>query len=213
MQQFDFPGSNSVARDSKYRIVHGSDGKPEIQIEYYISEEVFYRPSTRAHPGLIAAVQAVKGYDYGSFIINEWSQILVGRVDGPPVYAGVYEALLEFEVTGAIVSADPPAGLNAGDPWPGPGVGRGYVLAAGAEDIYYLHTVEGATRKVWLSRSVGEAAARQLSRRLGRTKGSQGGRIYINERRQFFDPGEGRKDRIYLGALGDDAWFPKPTTD
>jgi hypothetical protein len=60
-----------------------------------------------------------------------------------------------------------------------------------------------------LSDDVGRTAANQLARRLARVKGSSGGRIYINERCEFFAPVTSADYArfLYLGHLADDTWF------
>ena len=203
------PGGNATSRDGKYRVA-SRDGELQIEIEYYEDQEVFYRPSTRSHPDLVAMVGRAKGYEGGTFVINEWGQVIVGRVGLPPAFGGDYFELLEFNVKGVTVSAEPPSNLERGEPWPGPGVGRIYTLAAGGEDIYYEQSFDdGAFRKAYLSKVVGVEAARDLAQFLAEFKSTKGGPIYINERRQFFSPGTGKKDRKYLGPLGDHAWFGK----
>jgi hypothetical protein len=205
------PGGTPVSTDTKYRIKHGSDGAWQIEIVYYIDDEVFYRPATRRHPELIDLVHAAKGRDGGSFVINEWSQVVVRREDTSLVCAGEYDQLLEFDVAGATVSAEPSGDLEPGDLWLGTSIGRAYVLNAGGEDVSYTQSFpDGAFAKRKLSKAVGASAARALAQRLAIVKGARGGVIYINERRHFFAPGPSAKEKIYLGALGGDAWFPKP---
>ena len=104
-------------------------------------------------------------------------------------------------------------GLLAGDPWPGPHVGIRYTLTAGGRDIKYEEQVTPSrTRDHLLSDYHGEAAAVALANRLSRTKGFQGGRIYINEVGEFFAPMDeyGNVAYVYLGALDEDPWFPAP---
>jgi hypothetical protein len=208
---FMSPGGTPVNTDAKYRIKHGADGAWQIEVVYYIDDEIFYRPATREHPELIDLVHAAKGYDGGTFVINEWSQVVVRREDGRVVCAGEYDQLLEFDVAGATVSAEPSRELEPGDLWLGPRIGRAYVLNAGGEDVSYTQTFsDGAFRKQRLSKEVGVTAAKALATRLAVVKGARGGVIYINERRHFFAPGPSPKETLYLGALGEDAWFPKP---
>lgn len=209
--EFISPGGTPVSTDAKYRIRHGADGAWQIEIVYFIDEEVFYRPATRTHPELVAMVHAAKSYDGGTFVINEWNQVVVRRENGSIACAGEYDQLLEFEVAGATISAEPSSELKAGDLWLGPSVGRAYVLNAGGEDVAYTQSfADGAFAKRQLSKAVGVTAARALAQRLSIVKGARGGVIYINERRHFFAPGPNSKEKIYLGPLGNDAWFPKP---
>jgi hypothetical protein len=63
-----------------------------------------------------------------------------------------------------------------------------------------------------LSDDIGPVGARGLAKRLSKVKGSDGGRIYINEALEFFSPVEGRDriDYVYLGSLEEDLWFEPP---
>src|SRR5262249_33207257 len=105
-----------------------------------------------------------------------------------------------------------------GDPWPGPHAGIRYIITADESDIYFEHEV-GPRRTVrhLLSEDSGRPDdVRRLVRRLADHdhRDGSGGRIYINEERQFFAPrpGEdGSLEYIYLGALrSGDPWFPEP---
>ena len=55
----------------------------------------------------------------------------------------------------------------------------------------------------------GAKEARKLANRLAAIKGSQGGRIYINEQCEFFAPRTESSGMpfVYLGHLDDDVWF------
>ncbi|MEI2704081.1 MAG: hypothetical protein V9E89_02215 [Ilumatobacteraceae bacterium] len=74
------------------------------------------------------------------------------------------------------------------------------------DDIYYKHKQGRRETQVHLSDSCGVPRARNLAQRLARVKGTAGGRIYINEQCEFFDPAT----NIYLGSIEDDPWFPPP---
>ena len=59
---------------------------------------------------------------------------------------------------------------------------------------------------------MGAEAARALAVRLGAVKGSEGGRLYINEACNFFaPPRQAQVDFTFLGRLEeDDQWFYPP---
>jgi hypothetical protein len=63
-----------------------------------------------------------------------------------------------------------------------------YVLMAVGNDIKYLLKDGRRETEVRLSDDVGAAAAARLANRLAQVKGTSGGRIYINERCEFFGP-------------------------
>jgi hypothetical protein len=87
-------------------------------------------------------------------------------------------------------------------------VGIPYVLCAGARDIKY-ELKRGARISIeLLSNHTSESEAAELAQRLASVKGEQGGRIYINEQREFFAPVG--PDYLYLGSLGTHAWFREP---
>jgi hypothetical protein len=205
-----YPGncSGNVNRDAKYSIRHGSDGGWQIEIIYYIGSDEYKKASTREHPRLTKLVNDAKDAQGGTFYINEFRHVLVRLQDGIFICAGRYDGLLEFEIDGAVISAEPPLSLKTGDDWIGHHVGRPYILAAGGIDIYYRSTTGDHHRKVFLSRFVGADAAANLAGRLAGEMGNQGGRFYINERKHLFcRASDGFK---YLGALGDAPWFPEP---
>jgi len=202
--------TGNVSRDAKYSIRHGGDRDWQIEITYYIGPTEYVRPSTREHPRLVELVNRAKDWPGGTFYINEFQHVLIRRADN--LYCvGSYDGLLEFEVSGVVVSAEPPPGLKPGQEWIGPHAGRPYVLAANCRDIYYKLMSGSHFREERLSLRVGSAAASKLASRLAEVKGPQGGRIYINERKHFFAPVDGSEDFLYLGSLGNDAWFPQPS--
>ncbi len=204
--------TGNVSKEAKYSIRYGPDGAGQIEITYYIGPYEYVRPSTREHPKLVDIVNEAKNRFGGAFYINEFQHVLVRREDNFVYCVGRYDQLLEFDVSGVVVSAEPPAGIKPGHEWIGPHVGRPYVLTADCRDIYYRIVTGYHRRADHLSQHLGIAAASKLAGRLAQGK-SRGGRIYINERKHFFAPVQGDEEFLYLGPLGDDAWFPEPAVD
>jgi hypothetical protein len=201
--------------------VHGQQGRYRVNLDEQISavypidrREVAILTSEE-HPRLVAMVNEVKesvnGTPGGPFLINEHSQVLVPSSDGTWYCAGLYTEILSFDLDGEIISPAAPSGLEPGDDWPGPRVGMSYTLAAGGEDIYLKY--ESAPQRIkqdYLSDHCGKDKARFLAERLAEVKGKEGGRIYINEAREFFAPKGDvpTPPYLYLGPLDDESWFP-----
>lgn len=211
----EYPGyvPSNVSKDAKYTIRHGASGW-EVQLPFRVSDREVFLLAHDGHPELVDMVNRVKadanGAEGGAFYINEFCDVIVPTQRGV-YFAGMYDDLLEFDMEGSVVSPEPPASLRPGDPWPGPHVGVRYVLKAGGSDIKYVLTSGRRSVEHRLSDVAGPAAARALIERLVSVKGSSGGRIYINERCQFFGPaGDGSSGFVYLGALDDDPWFSPP---
>jgi hypothetical protein len=63
-----------------------------------------------------------------------------------------------------------------------------------------------------LSQEHDATSAAKLANRLAATKGDSGGRIYINEAREFFAPilNGDELSYVYLGPLVFDVWFSSP---
>ncbi|MDA0269485.1 MAG: hypothetical protein O2798_00695 [Chloroflexi bacterium] len=214
-----YPGNlpRNVNHDAKYSVVHDSDGDMRVRLLYTLSEGERALLSTDKHPKLVAMVNEVKdeihGAPGGAFYINEYRQVIV-PTNTAYFFAGTYETLLEFEFEGKVIGPKASSTVTPGDTWIGPHVGIPYTLAAGGRDFYYeVETRPSVTKRVTLSAAVGAPAAAALARRLAEVKGSQGGRVYINEAREFFAPIEvgGAWQQRYLGPLGKDAWFPQPS--
>jgi len=210
-----YPGMNpsNVNKDAKYSIKTG-DGDWVVHLLYRVSDRERALLTTDRHAALVEMVNAVKtevnGQPGGAFYINEFKDVLV-PAGGECYFAGIYETPLEFDFDGPIVGPKASDDLDAGDPWLGPHVGISYTLMAGGNDIKYFLTNGRIQREVRLSDEVGEGAAADLAHRLARTKGNQGGRVYINECSEFFSPpGDGGTDYVYLGSLGEDLWFSPP---
>jgi hypothetical protein len=219
---------SNVARDAKYSIRHDPDDRGmKVHLLYRIGHRERALLSTDLHPKLVRMVNEVKvevqGTEGGIFYVNEWGHVLVKSTDRHCYYAGRFpdgDPPLAFMFDGREVSAAPPPGLAAGQPWPGPHAGIRYTMSADETDIYYDHEVQPRrTIRHVLTEESGRSAAdvRALVRRLADHDHREGGggRIYINEQRQFFAPRpdeEGGLEYIYLGELGDgDPWFPEPS--
>jgi len=212
MTLIPYPGyaPSNVSKEAKYSIRYGSTGM-EVHLTYSVGPRERELLTTADHAPLVAMVNAVKeaanGAPGGAFYINEFKDVIVTSTAGVAYFAGFYEPLLEFNLDDTtIVSAKAPAGLRTGDPWPGPRHGVPYQLAAGGNDIYYKHLRGSRETTYYLSDLHGAGPARGLANRLAALKGTAGGRIYINEQCEFFDP----RDRVYLGSLDDDPWFSPP---
>jgi hypothetical protein len=190
----------------------------EVRLVYRVTARERELLTTDRHDALVAMVNQVKVEETdqlgGAFYINEYFDVLVPTQAGGCFYAGTYEKLLEFDFEGGIISPRPTAGLQPGEPWPGPHVGICYRLTAGGNDIKYERSVRlRRIQEYRLSDLIGQRAAAQLANRLRQIKGSQGGRVYINEVGEFFAPmndGDGGISYVYLGPLEDDPWFPAP---
>lgn len=214
-----YPGlcPSNVNKDAKYSVVYSASGGMEVRLVYRVSARERELLTSDRHEKLVAMVNNVKeeltGVPGGAFYINEFLDVLVPHPDGGCVRAGTYNDLLKFNYDGQEIGPVPPLGLAPGDQWTGPHVGIPYVLTAGGTDIKYEITSGRTIREYRLSDFVGREPARILARRLAMVKGQQGGRIYINEASEFFAPisgSEGEVTYLYLGSLGDDAWFPAP---
>ena len=211
-----YPGKipSNTNKDAKYSIrIH--DGEWQVSLVYRIGSREEALLTTDAHPELVEMVNHVKvektGKPGGAFYINEYMHVIVPTRDGGALWAGTYGGVLEFAFDGGVISpvAD---GLDPGDPWMGPHVGSRYVLAVGGKDIKYKRKLSPTKElTVLLSDEVEPTAAAALATRLAAVKGEKGGRIYINERAEFFSPPAAPGgDHVYLGHLDDDDWFPSP---
>jgi len=214
-----YPGNipSNVAKDAKYSVVHGNAGM-EVRLIYRVGAGERELLTTSKHPELVEMVNRVKLSSAqspgGVFYINEYQHVLV-PAGGSYQYAGTYQRILEFDFNRQVLGPRPPAGLQPGEDWQGPHVGIRYALTADGSDVRYeVKTTTGPTstneKRFLLSAAVGRAGASKLASRLGQYKGQGGGRIYINEVREFFAPVGDDPRYIYLGPLGDDPWFPAP---
>jgi hypothetical protein len=202
--------------------VHGQQGRYRVNLDeqisavYPIDRREIAILTSEEHPDLVNMVNAVKedvnGTPGGPFLINEYSQVLVPSAEAEWYCAGIYTEILTFDLDGEVISPEAPPSLEPGDPWPGPRVGMSYTLAAGGEDIYLRYEPSPKRiRQDYLSDHCGDAA-KFLAERLAEVKGRDGGRIYINEAREFFAPKGDvpTPPYLYLGPLDDERWFPAP---
>lgn len=204
---------SNVSKDAKYSVT--ADG--EIRLVYRATDRERWLLSTADHDELARMVDAVKmqvNFTRGGvFYINEFGDVLVpDPAGGKPYWAGHYSGVIEFTFEGKVISSIAPPGLNPGDAWPGPHAGIRYVLMAGGNDIKYLLEDERRTTEVRLSDERGASVAARIANRLAQVKGRSGGRIYINERSEFFGPVSSNdySNFVYLGNLDEDLWFSPP---
>jgi hypothetical protein len=188
-----------------------------VQLQYVLNNTEYALLTTREHTELVEIVnrtkEAVNGSAGGAFYLNEYGHVVVPSTDADYFFGGTYDEQLEFDFDGETISGRPATGVAPGDVWTGPHVGIPYTLNANASDIRYEATFGSTVERRELSGAVGSDQASRLASRLGGYKPS-GGRIYINECREFFAPVEGVDGwcYVYLGPLADDAWFPPPDT-
>lgn len=204
-----------MRKAAKYRVKRDG-GEWVVQLQYVLNNTEYALLTTEEHPDLVAMVnrtkEAVSGGPGGAFYLNEYGHVVVPSTDGDYFFGGMYDQHLEFLFDGGeVVSGCPLPSLAPGDEWDGPHVGIPYTLNADASDIRFKVQFGNNVEVKQLSDAVDESAARTLAQRLGVHK-KGGGRIYINECREFFAPVEGDDGwrYLYLGPLGNDAWFPPP---
>ena len=214
----------SVSKDAKYAIrTVRSDSV--VAVTYMASNDERWLVTTQEHPDLVRIVNNIKtgigGTPNGPFYINEYGQVIVPVGQDATYYLAdeEYDLPLRFEFEGNVISGE---GIDLqgrpfkpGDLWTGPHPGIPYVLEPGMKDIRYDSSPRPmVTKKVRLSTLVGVNAASAMAARIGRVKGWQGGRFYINEWKEMFAPlpTTGSLEYRYIGHLeDDDPWFPKPT--
>lgn len=206
------PPSN-VSTDAKYRVT--ADG--QVRLVYRIDARTRELLTTSAHPKLVRIVNEAKrelhGAEAGIFYINEYSDVLVPDGAGAAYWAGSYDGTLEFAFEDGVLGPKAPKGLLPGANWDGPHPGVAYVLRAGGADIRYeRHLSATRTQEVRLSDEVGASQARETAARIATWKGHQGGRFYINERRELFGPVAANDYArfVYFGSLDDSPWFDAP---
>ena len=201
-----------IGKDTKYSVTTAGD----IKLEYQESSRVRWLLAATDHPELVAMVNAVKhelsGRDGGGFYINEFNDVLVPDGEGGSCYyAGTYDKVLEFREDDLFVSPVAPAGLAAGDLWPGPKVGVKYVLAAGGKEIRYQLVSGRRTETVYLSDHTGPSAAARTAQLVAATKGA---RVALFRERMsgMFAPvgSDGAHRYLYVGNLDEQPWFDRP---
>lgn len=165
----------------------------------------------------------------GVFYINEYKHLIVPieRNDKTPYFVDkkpvevdfLFEFNGEYKTTKPINSDGKP--LQPGDEWVGPTPAIPYVLAAGCEDIYCElpvltdtnppETVEGHTKRIYLSKVLADRSAVQRTVNLVKDVKKKSGGFRVNEYCAVFTPIE--KKIIYCGQLDLSAWFPEPPLD
>lgn len=214
--------ARGIAKDAHYTVT--SDGK--VRLTYSIGGNEKYLLTTDAHPKLVSIVNAAKregrnSQGGGRFAINEFRHVLVPLPSGREViYAGDYERNLEFKFDETtVISPIAPKNLRPGDIWRGPHVGINYTLAAGAANIRFTTTTVSGERTKETTIALtdfhsGESLAELLQ--MCRAVKPNGGAIYINEARELFAPVDNKKgkyERLYIGNLGNNPWFPSSITE
>jgi hypothetical protein len=213
----------NVRKAAKYQ-VRSRAGGFVVAIIYEADEGERWYPSTDKHPVLLNMVNAVKTTHGigpgGNFYINEFHQVIVPVPGGSREYylAGEYREPLRFEFEGKIISGEPidleERALAVGNKWVGPHAGIPYTLAAGGNDIYYTYSPRPNVEKtVKLSAIIGQEKAADVARPIQVIKGHSGGRFYVNEFGSIFAPVHtgNRCEYLYVGHLGLDLWFDKPS--
>lgn len=202
----------NVNQDAKSPVT----AKGEIRLTYRVDSRTKELLTTSDHPTLAGHVNLVKlelaGTAGGAFYLNEFGDVLVPDGVGGTYWAGHYEETLLFAFAGTELGPVAPDHLRPRDRWDGPHVGIRYVLRAGGDDIRFESKDGPRTTQVYLSDHVGKAAARETAARVAVVKGANGGRFYINERRELFAPtAENDYEHfVYIGHLDDSPWFNPP---
>lgn len=229
----------NVSKLAKY-IVRSVKGEWKVTVLYEAGEGLRHLAVEGGEASLITDINAVKAAvgerPGGPFYVNEYRHVIVPvKSDGESGTGSHYyyacrlngNFLFEFEEKPLSTSPIRPDGtaLKPGDHWVGPRPGIPYVLAAGAGDIYYeMPALTDAnppavrpnmTRRVRLSKVLGQTQATQAVRPIATVRGHLGGRFYVNEHGAIFTPvgaGDGNgHDYIYCGQIDLALWFPEPS--
>lgn len=213
------PGN--VSKDARYSVRY-EKGNYVVGLFYRSVDDELWYPTSNEHPDLVESVNRIKlhfnGAPGGTFYINEYKQVLVPIGDEADYYyAGEYHPSLTFEFEDQIISGealdDGGNPLQPGKPWMGPHPGIPYTLKAGCKDIYYRFMIrQGVEKEVSLSKTIGVEAAKRVAQELGKYKGYEGGRFYVNEFGTVFTPKMGPygMEYVYLQKIDLANWFPKP---
>ncbi len=187
-------------------------------LEYWFAED----PAIRKLADTVGALQRrYGGQEGGSFLINEWGQVLVpcGSGDGRRYFAGVLQGewvLTDPDTSFQTHSLNDDDGLECGDPWDLPYVGVPYRLSKG-DRIYFTHRGPAGDR---ILRP--EAQDRDLIASLRSVRRWGPVRFIVNPfgvvltkkppDRRFID--EEAWQAVYVGRIDYDNWFSPelPTT-
>jgi hypothetical protein len=232
------PWPQNVSKLAKYA-VRFVDGEWKVTVLYDAGDGLRYLAvdggGAAAAKLVNSTKSAVRDQPGGAFYVNEHRHILV-PVAAPPdagvnslyYFAGKLEADFSFDFEGQRLQTKPVDAsglpLKPGASWIGPRPGIPYVLAAGAQDVYYespaLTDGEPArvrpnmTRRVMLSKVLRDTrAAAETARTVAAIRSHAGGRFYVNEHGAMFTPvseARGGIDYVYCGQLAMERWFPEP---
>lgn len=228
----------NISKTAKY-VVRNIDGKWKVTVSYDLGDGMMYLAVESGGSDVADRVnnlkRAIEGKEGGGFYINEYRHLIIPvAAAGTSHYysGGIVDTDFVFEFEGQKLTSHPigPDGvpLKLGETWYGPRPGIPYVLAAGAQDIYFESPAltadqpptvrQGVTRKVKLSKILTDKQA--LHRALApirQVRGHLGGRFYVNEQRAVFTPvdkGDGNGlNYIYCGQVDLNDWFPSPSQD
>lgn len=171
-------------------------------------------PSTEVKK-MIEAINMVKSRHNsqkgGSFLINEYGQVLVPTLEDGRFYVGQTTGVLPFLNldTYEIVDLSDNSGLETGDPWDLPYVGMIYNLNQRSQ-FYYWDAPNGSSLKP-------KSQDQDLIKKIRRIRRNGAVRLLVNPYGLVltkvpvgdFDPDEDRWDPIYVGRIDYTKWFPK----
>ena len=158
------------------------------------------------------AKRQMGGQNGGSFLINEFGQVLVpsSRGNGERRFAGTWIGQLKFSnpffpQEDLVLTND--RGLSPGDSWLGPYVGMMYQLSR-RQEIYFWHqTGDEACKLVPIHQD------QRLIRALKSIRGSNGCRFLVNPGgivlTQKQSPRTQRWSPVYVGRINPQMWFTR----
>jgi hypothetical protein len=203
------PGDLSV-----FKVVF-TGGRYVIQafIETVEGRVTFETAQTQGTEQLISAINAVKWrYNHqpgGSFVVNEYGQVLVPTRAGKRFCVGKITGvmLLRNVDTQEIVDLSDDAGLRPGDPWDLPYVGLAYRLSCRSQ-IYYWDKTNGRSIK---PHTQDWDLIHQLRtvRRYGAVRFlvNPYGLVLTKIPKGAFDPDGDQWQPVYVGRIDYDKWF------
>lgn len=156
------------------------------------------------------AKRQMGGQNGGSFLINEFGQVLVpsSRGNGERRFAGTWIGQLKFSnpffpQEDLVLTND--RGLSPGDSWLGPYVGMMYQLSR-RQEIYFWHQTGDEACKL-----VPTHQDQRLIRALKSIRGSNGCRFLVNPGgivlTQKQNPRTQRWSPVYVGRINSQMWF------